>query len=87
MFADLAYLNFFRPFCDPVAAMVAEDMLKWLVAGIANTAMDLHRPIGRVANEAVRAIVTHADLVGEPFGNFRFGHLIHLLGSFVDQQT
>src|SRR3546814_15062874 len=60
---DLAHLNLFRALCDEVAAMVAIDVLERLVPRIADPAMDLHGTVGGLADEAVRPIVAHADLV------------------------
>jgi len=85
--AHFAHLDLFCALGDAVAAVVAVDMFERLMAGIADPAMYLHRPVGSIADQPVGAIVTHTDLVGELFGDLGLGHLIHLPRGLVDQQA
>ena len=61
---DLADLDFFRPFGDAVAAVMAVDMLERLVAGVALAAEDLHGSIGGLPDQTVGAVVGHGNLLG-----------------------
>ena len=47
---DTAHLDLLGAFGDPVAAVVAVDVLERLVAGVAEAAVDLHRPVGRLTH-------------------------------------
>src|SRR5438309_1145393 len=50
---DPANLDLVRPFGDPVAAVVAVDVLEGLVPRIAQASVHLHGLVGRVATETV----------------------------------
>src|SRR5262249_4345170 len=63
--AHLAHLDLLRAFGDPVAAVVAVDVLERLVARVADAAVRLHGPVGGVAAEPVADVVAHRDLVGD----------------------
>ena len=52
-------LHLLRAFGDPVAAMMAVDVLEGLRARVTKAPVDLHRPVGGVAGKAVGAVVTH----------------------------
>ena len=78
-----AHLNFLCTFCNPVATMVTVDMFKRLIARIAHAAKDLHRPVGRVAAQTVRLVVTHGDLVR----NTERAVFIHLPRGLLDQRA
>jgi len=60
---DLAHLNLFGAFGDPVAAMVPVDVFERHVSHVADAAAGLHRPVGGVAGEPVRSVVAHCDEV------------------------
>src|SRR3546814_6050226 len=60
---DLPHLDLFGALGDAIPPVVPINMLERLVARIADAAMDLHRAIGGFADEAVRPIIAHADLV------------------------
>ena len=85
--AHFAHLDFLAAFRDPVAAMMAIDMLERLVARIANPAMDLHRPVCRLAHQPVRPVIAHGNLVGDGFFNLGMLHIVHLPSGLVDQQA
>ena len=80
---DPPHLDLFRPLGDPVAPVVAIDMLERLVAGIAEPAMHLHRPVGRLAAQPVRPVVAHRNLVRDR----ERAHRIHLPRRLVDQRA
>src|SRR5262245_37990640 len=61
---DPPRLDLFGALGDAVAAVVAIDVLEGLVAGVAETAVDLHGAIRRLAAHAVRPEVAHRHLVG-----------------------
>src|SRR5690348_8680395 len=54
---DAADLDFLRTLGDAVAAMVAIDVLEWLVARIAQAAMDLDRKVCRLAGKPIAPVV------------------------------
>ena len=78
------HLDLFTAFGDPVATVVAINMLKRFVPLIANPAMHLHRPVSRVATQAIGAVVTHRDLVRQTLRDLRLGHLIHFPSGLED---
>src|SRR5258708_17693687 len=57
-----ADLDLFGALGDPVATVVAVDVLERLVAAVAEAARDLHPTIGRVAHPPGGAIVGHPPL-------------------------
>ena len=65
LLGDLAQLDLFAALGDAVAAVVAVDVLEGHVAGVADPAAGLHRAVGRLAGEAVGAVVGHRDEVGD----------------------
>ena len=62
---DLAQLDLVRALGDPVAAVVAVDVLERHVPRVAHAAAGLHRAVGGVAGEPVGAVVGHRDEVGD----------------------
>src|SRR3546814_14875037 len=61
-------------------------MLERLVARIADAAMDLHRAIGGFADEAVRPIIAHADLVRQRALDLLVRRVVHVPRGLADQQ-
>src|SRR5277367_425933 len=84
---DAPHLNFLRALRDAIPPMMAIDMLERLVPRIAHAAMHLHRAIGSLANQPIRAVIAHRDFVGETPRDFRLRHLIHLPRGLVDQSA
>ena len=60
---DPPHLDLLRALGDAIAAVVAIDVLERGVPGVAQSAVHLHGPVGRLAAEAVRPVVAHRDLV------------------------
>ena len=61
LLADLAHLDLLGSFRDPVAPMVAVDVLERHVPAVADAAAGLHGTVaGGVAGEAIRPVVAHA---------------------------
>src|SRR5690348_9077925 len=54
---DAAHLHLLRAFGDTVPAMVAVYVLEGLVPGVAQAAENLHRAVGGLAGQPVRAVV------------------------------
>src|SRR5262249_20075976 len=54
---DAAHLDLLGALGDPVAAVVAVDVLEGLVTRVAEAAVHLHRAVGRLAAETVRPVV------------------------------
>src|SRR6516165_5826574 len=48
---------------DPVAAVMAVDVLERLVAAVTEAAEDLHGPVGGVADQSVGPVIGHRNLV------------------------
>jgi hypothetical protein len=67
--------------------VVAEDVLERLVPRIADAAMDLHRPVRRFADQPVRPVIAHRDLVGEFALDLAVLHPVHLPRGLADQQA
>ena len=61
---DAAHLDLLGALGDPVAAVVAVDVLERLVPRVAEPAVHLHRPVGRLAAQPVGPVVAHRHLVG-----------------------
>src|SRR3954454_128188 len=78
---DVADLDLLRALGDPVAAVVAVDVLEGLVAGVADAAVDLDRAVGGVADEPGGAVVAHRDAVARP----RRAVLVHVGGRGAHQ--
>src|SRR5215470_15466453 len=57
-----AHLNLLSALGDPVAAMVAVDVLERLVPGVTQPAVNLHRPVRGFAAQPVRPVVAHGHL-------------------------
>jgi hypothetical protein len=55
-------LYFFRAFRDAVAPMMAVDVLKRLVARIADAAVNLHGEVSGLADQPVRAVMISASM-------------------------
>jgi len=72
---------------DAVAAVVAIDVLERLVARVADRAVHLHRAIRGLADETVRAVVAHRDLVRDLSRYVGLRHLVHLPRGLVDQRA
>src|SRR3546814_19317384 len=68
-------------------SMVAIDGLGRLVPRIADPAMDLHRAVGGLADEAVRPIAAHADLVRQRPLDLLMLHIVHVPRGLADQQA
>src|ERR1700683_374060 len=75
---DAPHLDFLGAFGDAIAPMMPENMLEGLVARIADRSVHLHRAVGRVAHQPIRAVVAHRDLIGKTPRHFLLRHLIHL---------
>src|SRR3954451_17076468 len=73
----LALLDFLAAFGDAVAAVMAVDVLKRLVARVSHPAMHLHGAVGGVAAKPVRPEIAHRYLVGERVLDLRLRELIH----------
>ena len=86
MACHFAHLYLFSALCNAVSSVMAVDMFKGFVARISHAAVHLHCEISRVAAQAVRAVIAHADLVRKPYGDFGFGHRVHLGGSLINQK-
>jgi hypothetical protein len=67
--------------------VVAEDVLERLVPRIADAAMDLHRAVRRFADQPVRPVIAHRDLVGEFALDLAVLHPVHLPRGLADQQA
>ena len=77
-FSDLHLL---RAFCDAVPTMMPIDMLEGQMPRIPHAAVGLHREIRRLADQPIRPIVRHGDLI-------RNGHVMLLVKvpcRFVDE--
>ena len=59
--------------------MVSVDVFEREVSRVAHAAVGLHGEIGGLANESVRAVVDHGDLIGD--GHVMF--LVEMPGGFV----
>ena len=59
------HLHFLRAFGDPVAAMVAIDMLEGEGAAVTHAAMHLHGAVGGLAAESVRAEIADRHHVAD----------------------
>src|SRR5713226_1906563 len=70
---DLALLDFLAAFGDAVAAVMAVDVLKRLVARVTHAAMHLHGAVGGLAAQPVRPKIAHRNLVGERVLDLRLG--------------
>src|ERR1700722_17247717 len=82
---DAPHLDFLRALGDAVAPVMAENVLERLVPRVSDRAMHLHRAVRRVADQPVRAVVAHRDLVGKLERDLRLRHLIHLPRGLLDQ--
>src|SRR5215211_7113621 len=78
--ADLDLLGALR---DPVAAVVAVDVLERLVAGVADAAVDLHRAVGGLAHQPVGAEVAHRHPVAD--ARHTASGIVHLAGGLADE--
>ena len=63
--------------------MVTIDVLEGLVSRIAQTAMNLHRPIRRLAAETIAPVITHRNLVRDG----ERAVTVHEPGRLVDQRA
>src|SRR5712671_6314682 len=83
---DLALLDFLAAFGDAVAAVMAVDVLKRLVARVTHAAMHLHGAVGGLAAQPVRPKIAHRNLVGERVLDLRLREFIHFPSGLADQQ-
>src|SRR5438552_3014177 len=60
---DAPHLYLLRAFGNSIAPMMPVDVLERLVAGIAKATVNLHRAIGGLAYQPVRAIVAHRNFI------------------------
>ena len=82
---DLAHLDLFRTFGDPVATVVAVDVFERLMPRIPHAAVDLHRPVSHLADQPIGPVVAHRHLVGQRPGDFGSGHPVHFPSGLADQ--
>src|SRR3954452_14308049 len=61
---DAAHLDLLAALRDPVAAMMAVDVLERHVPRVTEPAVHLHGAVGGLAAQPVRPVVAHRDLVG-----------------------
>ena len=85
MAGHFANLDFFRPFRNAIAPVMAVHMFKWFMARLANAAMHLHGTVSRLADQPIGAIITHGDFIRQIKRDFRFRHCVHLRRRFIDQ--
>src|SRR5829696_8066729 len=81
---DVADLDLLGALGDPVPPVVTVDVLERLVARVADAAVDLHRAVGRLADEPVRAEVAHRDPVADPAD--ATGAAVHVRGGRADER-
>ena len=74
-------LNFFGTFGNSIPAVVAIDVLKRLVPGVAHTTVYLHGKICRFATQPVRLVIAHGDFVRDRECTV----FIHQPGRFVNE--
>src|ERR1700680_818788 len=84
---DAPHLYLLRAFGNSIASMMPVDVLERFVARIAQPAVDLHRAIGSLANQPVRAIVAHRPLVRQFLRHLGLGHLVHLPRRLMNQRA
>src|SRR4051794_5450468 len=82
---DIADLDLLRALGDPVPPVVAVDVLELLVARVADAAVDLHRAVRRVADEAVRTEIAHRDPVAD--AAHAAGAAVHLGGRLAHERA
>src|SRR6266851_4487531 len=83
----LAHLHFLSSLGDAVPAVVAIDVFKGLVPGVADTPVYLHGPVRSFTAEPVCPVVAHGNLVRQSLLYLGMGHLVHLPGGLADQQA
>src|SRR5579883_2378222 len=81
MARHLADLDLLGAFGDAIAAVMAIDMLEGLVPGITHAAMDLDREIGRLAGEAIAAVIRHRN----PIAHFEMVLAVEMPSRLVDE--
>src|SRR5712672_3387667 len=83
----LAHLHFLSSLGDAVPAVVAIDVFKGLVPGVADTPVYLHGPVRSFTAEPVCPVVAHGNLVRQSLLYLGMGHLVHLPGGLADQEA
>src|SRR5580704_3756900 len=81
---DAPHLYLLRAFGNSIAPVMPIDVLEGLVTRIAHAPVDLHRAIGGLTDQSVRAIVAHRNLVRQLLCDLGLGHAIHFPRGLVN---
>ena len=67
--------------------MVTVVVLELPVARVAQTAVHLHRLVGGIAGETIRAVIADRNGVRQALGHFALVHLVHFPGGLEGERS